>query len=101
MMKRIFIIKYVNNTEIFYQMGTLQTWELECDVYEYSNERLRTGVTEIDEIETKYSTSNIIQDDMEDFEKQMQDVFADNKEFQEEGDFFIDWDSITPFGINP
>jgi hypothetical protein len=52
MMKRIFVIKYVNNTSVYYQMGDLQTWDIVCEVWEYSNERFNTGIDEIDNIET-------------------------------------------------
>lgn len=95
MMKRIFVIKYVNQTAIFYQMGSLQIWDVACDVWEYSNERFNTGVAEIDSIETKYSVANITNDT--DYEKAMNDVFETNVEFQQEGTGLLDWSEIDPF----
>lgn len=95
MMKRIFVIKYVNNSAIFYQMGDLQTWDIVCEVWEYSNERFNTGNSEIDQIEEKYSVSNVFNDDQ--YEEAMDDVFATNKEFQDEGNGIIDWSEIDPF----
>lgn len=95
MMKRIFVVKYVNNSAIFYQMGDLQTWDLVCEVWEYSNERFNTGNSEIDQIEERYSVSNVFNDT--DYEEAMDDVFATNKEFQDEGNGIIDWSEIDPF----
>lgn len=95
MMKRIFVIKYVNNSAIFYQMGDLQTWDIVCEVWEYSNERFRTGNSEIDQIEELYSVSNVFNDDK--YEEAMGDVFATNKEFQDEGTGIIDWSETDPF----
>lgn len=95
MMKRLFIIKFVNNTPIFYQMGALQMWEITCDIFEYSNERLRTGVPEIDAIESSYTVSNVTSNT--EYEAAMIDVFATNQEFQEQGNNVIDWSVIDPF----
>jgi hypothetical protein len=44
MVDRIMIIKYVNKTPIFYQMGSIQMYDLVCEVFEYSSERLNTGI---------------------------------------------------------
>jgi hypothetical protein len=94
-MKRLFTIKYVNNESIFYQMGALQVWDLVCEVFEYSNERFNTGVPEIDAIEPRYSVSNVFANTA--YEEAMNDVFATNQEFQEEGAGVIDFSQIDPF----
>lgn len=99
MMKRLFVIKYVNNTPIFYQMGSLQTWECVCEVFEYSNERFNTGVAEIDAIEDKYSfagSGNTVLSNTQ-YESALSDVFATNQEIQDEGADIIDWSRIDPF----
>lgn len=95
MMKRIFVIKYVNNSAFFYQMGSLQVWDVVCEVWEYSNERFETGVDEIDAIEERYSVSNVYSNNA--FEEAMSDVFATNQEFQEDGEDIVDWSTIDPF----
>jgi hypothetical protein len=95
MMKKMFVIKYVNQTAIFYQMGDLQIWDIACDVWEYSNERFTTGNSEIDAIEEMYSVSNVT--DENEYEAAMSDVFATNQEFQQEGAGIIDWSNIDPF----
>ncbi len=94
-MNRLFVIKYVNNQAIFYQMGALQVWDLVCEVFEYSNERFSTGIPEIDAIEPRYSISNVFANTA--YEQAMNDVFATNQEFEEAGAGVIDFSQIDPF----
>lgn len=47
----LFEIKYVVGDSPFYQLGNLPTYELTCELFEYSNENLETGIRDIDEIE--------------------------------------------------
>jgi hypothetical protein len=95
MMKRMFVIKFVNPNAIFYQMGDLQIWDIACDVWEYSNERFDTGNAEIDAIEEQYSVANVTNETA--YEAAMLDVFATNQEFQQEGAGIIDWSNVDPF----
>lgn len=118
MMRRAFVVKYVENKAIFYQMGALQMYDLTCEVFEYSSERLNTGIKEIDDIEKKYSLDMstfgletedgfIITDEdgwdlvREEYslDTQSLDVFADNDEIQDEQTVkdIIDWTDIDPF----
>ena len=53
---KMFEIKFVEHESIFYQTGRLQTYDLRCELFEYSNERIDTGNTVIDAIEDNYST---------------------------------------------
>jgi len=55
--KKCFQIKFVNKFEMFYQLGALQTWEMTCELFEYSDEVFNTGIPEIDIIQTKFSTN--------------------------------------------
>ena len=54
---KVFQIKYVNKFEMFYQLGALQTWELTCELFEYSDEVFNTGIPEIDRIQLTQSTN--------------------------------------------
>lgn len=53
---KLYEIKFVEHEEVFYQMGRLQTFDLRCELFQYSSERIDTGNTEIDFIEDTYST---------------------------------------------
>src|SRR5210317_1599491 len=52
---KIFEIKFVEHEAIFYQMGSLQTYDLTLELFEYSHEEINTGITDIDAIEDTYS----------------------------------------------
>lgn len=55
--KKCFIIRYVEAYEMMYQLGKLYTWELTCELFEYSNEIFKTGIPEIDILQNKFSTN--------------------------------------------
>jgi hypothetical protein len=76
-------------------MGDLQTWDIVCEVWEYSNERFNTGIDEIDNIETRYSVANVYTNTA--FEAAMSNVYAQNQEFQVAGENIVDWSSVDPF----
>lgn len=112
--KRAFVIRYVNKYEMFYQLGALQTWEVTCEVFEYSGEKFSTGIPEIDELQKKYDTNIlnwILKDEnggallTEDSDYLMlehstiEDLLpmADNDEIQAESDDFIDFTAFDPF----
>lgn len=118
MADRLMYIKYVNKTPIFYQMGSIQMYDLVCEMFEYSSERLNTGIAAIDDIEKELSLSldlyNIMTTDGlvlttqegdpiiqsgYNFENQNLDVFGDNEEFEQEENAFdlLDWSQIDPF----
>jgi len=52
---KIFEIKFIEHEAIFYQLGTLQTYDIVCELFEYSNERFNTGEPYIDELYNAYS----------------------------------------------
>ncbi len=59
MNKKCFVIKYVDPREMFYQLGKIYTWELTCEVFEYSGEEIDTSFEEVDQI-TEISTNIIV-----------------------------------------
>jgi hypothetical protein len=56
MVDKLFEIKFVEHEAVFYQMGRLQTYDLRCELFTYSNERIDTGISDIDAIEDNLST---------------------------------------------
>lgn len=57
---KIYEVKFVEHEAIFYQLGKLYTWDLKCELWEYSHERLETGIDSIDSIEDRYSGDVLI-----------------------------------------
>jgi len=57
--KKCFQIKFVNNFEMFYQIGSLNTWEITAELFEYSGETFDTGIDEIDALQ-KVSSNNLL-----------------------------------------
>ena len=49
--KGLYEIRSVRDATVFFQMGALQTFDLLCEVFEYSDEALDTGIDTIDKIE--------------------------------------------------
>ena len=113
--KTFFVIKYVDFLNPFYQLGKIYTYKLQCDVFEFSSERIDTGIDEIDSIADKSSQ------DLFRFELLMQsgdrvlnsqedsillgvyatsdtDPQADNDEFEGEAQEFLDFTAFNPFG---
>jgi hypothetical protein len=53
--KKIFEIRFVEHEAIFYQLGSLQVYDLKCELFEYSNEFFKTGIPEVDRLMENYS----------------------------------------------
>ena len=113
LVNKLFEIKFVEHEQIFYQTGRLQTYDLRCELFKYSSERIRTGNTEIDSIETKQSLSTLayqfkLEDDtmlliedggslLQEFTIETTDKAANNSFFEFEGDSVIDFSESNPF----
>jgi hypothetical protein len=113
--QKIFQIRFVDHLSMFYQLGGLQVYDLKCELFEYSHEEFNTGITEIDEIQTKFSTDvldySILTEDeyalmtedgnflVAETEDQIETVFdplADNEDFDAEDDDYIDMTDWNP-----
>lgn len=113
---RVLQVKYVDSTAFFYQLGSLQTYDLTCEMFEYSGEFLNTGIPDIDKLQTLYSPgmaasslategSNpymLLDEDGYPLVNEAQDLevvdpTSDNKELELEGDSIIDFTEIDPF----
>jgi hypothetical protein len=53
----LFEIKFVEVERPFYQLGKGYVWECQCELFEYSDEEIDTGVAEIDAIETAFANA--------------------------------------------
>lgn len=112
--KKCFIIRYVNKFEMFYQLGALQTWEVTCELFEYSGEIMNTGIPEIDALQKKFSINQydwalrdldgaILLDEEGNMlvleGSSTSDIIfnAENDEIQRESDLFVDFTAYDPF----
>ena len=59
LMNSFFEIKFVQDQEPFFQLSNLPVYKLVCTRWEYSSERLDTGVTDIDSAEDQYSLDQL------------------------------------------
>lgn len=87
MLNACYTISYVENAAIFYQLGKIQSYELRCELFEYSNEVFSTGLP-LDDKYNGYDTSVNIEND----------PFTQNEEIQTEANNSLDWSETSPFG---
>jgi hypothetical protein len=117
---KVFEVKFVEHEAVFYQMGSLQTYDLTLELFEYSHEQFNTDIDVIDSIETAYSgdsgfyqltdeSGNILtmQDGsrivQENFRIEDTDASANNEYYTTQTQSgsslnFIDWSESNPFG---
>lgn len=111
---KCFEIKFVEHESIFYQLGSLQLWDITCELFEYSGEKFSTGIEELDQIFIDNSTDSAqyaltTEDDYlfldesgykivnENYDINTFDPTADNDEIQDESNDFIDFSEKDPF----
>jgi hypothetical protein len=92
--RKMFEIKHVEHEAIFYQMGSLQTYDLRVELFEFSNEVFNTGVAEIDTwLDSRRTTANNTIAGIESI-----DPLADNFTIETEADGILDFTEENPFG---
>ena len=111
---KLFEIRFVEHEAIFYQLGALQTFDLTCELFEYSNEQFNTGISAIDDklknITFDLSDFGLMLEDgmaladedgfdliQENYDIKTQDPISDNNDFETEGDSILDFTEIDPF----
>jgi hypothetical protein len=111
---KLFEIKFVEHESIFYQLGSLQTFDLTCELFEYNNERFNTGIDLVDskqkDITLNLADFAILTEDqyqitdedrynlvLESFDIDTQDPISDNEDFQTDGSEILDFSEIDPF----
>lgn len=90
---KFFKIMYVEHESVFYQTGSLQTYDMKCELFEYSNERFETGIDVIDQHYDNNQTSSI--EDLQTLSNT--DLIAKNIFYEEEGQDIIDFSESDPF----
>jgi len=61
--KKIYEIRYVEHESVFYQFGKLPIYDLTCELFSYDDQKIDTGIQEIDQIEDDYSYALEVQFD--------------------------------------
>lgn len=93
---KIFEVQHVEHEAVFYQLGSLQTYDLRVELFEYSGERFNTGVAEIDTRYDEYDmTTNTAIANVESVS-----AFGDNLELERQADDILDFSERNPFGEN-
>jgi hypothetical protein len=110
--KKCFKITFVDSREMFYQLGSLYTFELTCELFEYSGEKFNTSIPEIDDIyklSTNIVDSALQTDDgdilttddgdtiVDSYDLEKNDPAAQNDFFKDDFDSFVDWSEVDPF----
>jgi hypothetical protein len=97
-------------------MGSLQTYDLVCELFQYSNEKFNTGIEDIDAmyqrrssamslngLKTEDSNPFYITDEkgykiiLQNYDLEVNDPSSENDEIQQEANNFIDFSEIDPF----
>ena len=112
--RKLFEVKFVEHEPVFYQLGSLQFYDLKCELFEYNNEYFETGIDDIDRMMRSYTlnmssfallTENglPLTDEegymllQENYDINENDPIADNDEIETEADTFIDFTEKDPF----
>lgn len=90
---KVFKVAHVEHEAIFYQMGALQTYDIRCELFEYSNEVFETGISLIDDRYNILSSSST--EAIEDLRSV--DPIADNEFIERAADSIIDFSESDPF----
>lgn len=99
--KKIFEIMHVEHESIFYQMGSLQSYDLRCELLDYSNERFTTGIPEVDELYENYQTTTTeegLSVVATEADIDLVDDIADNAPIEALADNILDFSEGNPFG---
>ena len=91
--KGLFEIKFVTHQEPFYQLGKLYVYKLQVELFQYSSEKMDTGIPEIDVFENLKSFDVTINPEIEVASQN----YASNTTFKEQGSEVV-FDTNNPFG---
>ena len=118
---KCFEIKYVDKFQMFYPLGSLHLYDIQCELFEYSNEVFNTGIDVIDKLQLNHSfnsfdfaietedgyplkaengvviTTNQYEDVFEQFDPLADNVRIEQESGRETADSLLAWDESNPF----
>lgn len=106
---KVFEVSHVEHEAIFYQMGKLQSYDLRCELFEYSNETFNTGNPDIDVLfdyakrgtQENYGREDLYQyPGFDEDEHPPRDDLEGNFDIEDVADDLIDFTVENPFGEN-
>jgi hypothetical protein len=92
LLERLFEIKYVEKQTNFWTIGSLPTWKMTIETFQYSSENINTGVPAIDVFETLKTFDTTKQPDVD-----VPESFGDNNKFKQEAQTVV-FSETNPFG---
>jgi hypothetical protein len=99
--KRLFEIKYVEKETNFWQVGTIPVWKMTIELFQYSSERIDTGIATIDAFESlkSFDESNLSEtpDANNNVGIDSPDSYGDNNKFKEQAQDIV-FNTNNPFG---
>lgn len=111
----MFEIKFVEHLDPFFQVGKFYVYNLQAEMFQYSSERVETGIPEIDDdfvigsqdvlqfSITKQDGSRLLLADggsiiKEEFDLESSNKLSNNTDFEKLASDIVDFSSINPFG---
>lgn len=93
-----YVVRFVEHEAIFYQMGSLQTYDIVCELFEFNQETFNTGIDIIDDTynDLSFAMANSTQA-VTTFNISTIDKQAQNELFETKGDDILDFTEINPF----
>lgn len=58
--KSMFEIKFVEHEQPFYQLSNIATYKLQCELFEYSNEVIDTGIPDVDVVQSQNAYAVVV-----------------------------------------
>jgi len=90
--KGLFEIKFVDHQDPFYQLKKLYVYKLQVELFQYSSEKMETGIPAIDVFETLKTFDTTLQPNID-----VVDSYGDNNKFKDEATSVV-FDTSNPFG---
>lgn len=111
----MFEIKFVEHKDPFFQLGKFYIYNLQCELFQYSSEKIDTGIDEIDDDFEMHSADVMTHEVLgqsgvavglqsggsliaQTYTTESSNVLADNEQFEQEGKDILDFSVINPFG---